>query len=68
MQTNPSTPTATPRIYSRREAATYLKMTPGTLANLHLRGEGPIFYRRGKLTYYLEDDLIRWITAGRRSK
>lgn len=68
MQTNPSTPFPTPRIYSRREAATYLKMTPGTLANLHLRGEGPVHYRRGKITYYLESDLVDWITGGRRSK
>lgn len=61
-----ATPTATtPRFLSRKEAAAYLRLTPGTLANLHLTGRGPNYYRRGNTTYYLLDDLVAWIMAGK---
>lgn len=62
----PTIPTATtPRFLSRKEAAQYLRLTPGTLANLHLQGKGPVYYRRGNTTYYLMDDLVEWIMAGK---
>lgn len=49
----------------RREAAAVLKMTAGTLANLHLKGDGPVYYKRRGKIYYLKSDLIRWIMAGK---
>ena len=58
-------PTTTPSFLTRKEAAQFLKLTPGSLSNLHGQRKGPTFYKKGKLVYYLESDLIRWILDGR---
>lgn len=60
-----NTPTTDIQFLDRREAAAVLKITPGTLANLHLTGAGPVYYKRRGKIYYLKSDLIAWILAGR---
>jgi len=58
-------PTIDVEFLDRRQAAAVLKITPGTLANLHLTGAGPVYYKRRGKIYYLKSDLIAWILAGR---
>jgi hypothetical protein len=53
------------KIHDRKSAAKFLRLTPGSLANLHGEGRGPVYYKRGKMLYYLESDLIAWIMAGK---
>lgn len=43
------------------EAATYLKISPNTLANWRCQKTGPVYYApAGKIIYY-KDDLDNWI-------
>lgn len=53
------------KIHDRKSAAKFLRLTPGSLANLHGEGKGPVYYKRGKMIYYLESDLVDWILAGK---
>lgn len=58
-------PEITSEFMSRKEAAAFLRMTPGTLSNLHCHEKGPVYYRKGNLSYYLKSDLVEWIMAGK---
>lgn len=62
---NPTTNPTEVKIHDRKSAARFLRLTPGSLANLHGEGRGPVYYRRGKMVYYLESDLLAWILAGK---
>lgn len=57
-QSNSTTPWLT-----RSEAAEYLRVKPQTLASLACRCLGPRYYKAGKLTRYLRDDLDDWARA-----
>jgi excisionase family DNA binding protein len=46
-----------------REAATYLRTSPSTLAKRRLYGSGPAFTRIGRAVRYRREDLDAWMTA-----
>ena len=47
---------------TNEEAATYLGVTKGTLANWRSEGTGPVFHKpTDKLVYYFKEDLDAWI-------
>ncbi len=43
-----------------REASKYLRLSPRTLQNMRVSGEGPIFRRHGRRVFYQVLDLIAW--------
>lgn len=60
---------STPAYLREAEAAALLRLAPGTLQNMRLRGDGPAFLRlggrdRGRIVY-ARADLIAWAEAGR---
>lgn len=48
----------------RSEAATFLGLTPGTLANWASAGRGPAFHRVGGRVLYARTELLRFVNAG----
>ncbi len=42
------------------EAARYLRLSPRTLENMRLTGEGPVYRKHGRLVVYHLTDLIAW--------
>jgi len=42
------------------EAARYLRLSPLTLENMRLTGEGPVYRKHGRLVVYHLTDLIAW--------
>jgi hypothetical protein len=65
------------RLLTRAEAAAMMRLSPGGLANLHARGEGPAYLKtariRGKALYrpevvmaYLESNGRKPTTSGKR--
>ena len=46
-----------------REASKYLRLSPRTLQNMRVSGEGPIFRRHGRRVFYQVSDLIEWSDA-----
>lgn len=51
-------------IYRRPEAAVYLGITTGALAQLAYQGRGPKFYKPSpRRVYYRRSDLDSWINA-----
>lgn len=50
---------------NRAEAAAYLRISPGSLNNLHVHGRGPVYYKRSGMVYYSRTDLDDWIRAGK---
>jgi hypothetical protein len=54
------------RPMSRREAASYLGVTPQTLTIWAIHGKGPRYSRSGPTRgrcWYREEDLIRWLES-----
>jgi excisionase family DNA binding protein len=54
------------KLFSTKEAAEYLKVTPGTVENWRYAGTGPKFTKpggRGRI-YYTETSLKEWIETG----
>lgn len=49
------------------QAAEYLGLAPGTLANWRTRRIGPTFSKLGALILYRREDLDRWVERGRQS-
>jgi hypothetical protein len=47
------------------EAADFLKLPPGQLAQLRHRGQGPAYSHLGRSVRYAMSDLRRWVKAGR---
>jgi hypothetical protein len=47
-----------------KNAASYVGLSPKTLAMMRCEGTGPKFTKRGRIFYYLED-LDEWLKAGR---
>jgi hypothetical protein len=69
--------TITERLLTRSEAAAIMRVSPGTLANMHARGDGPAYLKtarvRGKALYrpaavmaYLERNGTKRGSTGRR--
>jgi len=42
------------------EAAKHLRLSPRTLENMRLTGEGPVYRKHGRLVVYHPADLIAW--------
>ena len=42
------------------EAAKYLRLSPRTLENMRLTGEGPVYRKHGRLVVYHPTDLVAW--------
>jgi hypothetical protein len=56
---------------SRREAAAFLGITPGTLARWAMEGKGPRYARSGKTrgkVWYSVADLTAWLEAHKQEK
>lgn len=51
---------------TRADAAKFLGMTPGTLANWEVRGEGPRSVTVGSRKFYYKADLEAFIATGAR--
>lgn len=61
-----ATPATDARIYSRREAAAILGVTPTTLAHWAMQGRGPAYSRSGPhrgRVWYRPADLDRWLQS-----
>ena len=52
------------RLFSTKEAAEYLKVTPGTVENWRYAETGPKFTKPGGKVYYTETALKEWIDNG----
>ena len=49
------------------EAASYLGLSPSTLAKMRLRGDGPVYAKAGsRVVVYDLNDLNAWLAARRR--
>jgi hypothetical protein len=55
--------TVTRRLLTAREAASYLRLAPVTLAKLRLTGGGPRFAKLGSRVLYDQGDLDSWVDA-----
>jgi len=49
------------------EAATFLNLSPRTLEKLRVQGNGPPYFKRGRLCFYTLSDLRSWMEADRRT-
>jgi hypothetical protein len=56
-----------PDLLVTAEAATFLRVSPGTLSNWRTRGIGPPFSRIGSRIIYSRDVLVAWVKAQERS-
>lgn len=54
------------RLYTTREAAEILRLSPKTLHQARTTGRGPTFVRVGGAVRYLKADLEAFVEAGRR--
>lgn len=53
-----------PLMVSRQEAhKIFVGLCGQTLANLGARGEGPPYFRRGKICWYRVSDIEKWLTT-----
>jgi predicted DNA-binding transcriptional regulator AlpA len=51
------------------QAATYLGISPSTIAKWRMRGEGPPFHRCGpRIVLYFIEDLDAWLERSRSSR
>ncbi|WP_073476976.1 helix-turn-helix domain-containing protein [Desulfatibacillum alkenivorans] len=50
-------------LLTAKETALYLRTTPGALANLRLRGDGPPYVKMGRRVLYDQKDLEAWIDS-----
>lgn len=48
------------KLLSAGEAAPYIGVSPGTLANWRVRGEGPKFIKAGLRVMYDPNDIAAW--------
>jgi hypothetical protein len=62
-----SGPTDPDRKFSRREAATYLGLSPRTLEGWAVRGSGPRMLKLGSRVVYRRRDLEAWLAARERA-
>lgn len=49
-----------PIYLSTAEAGEYLRLSPRTLENMRLTGEGPVYRKHGRLVVYHPADLLAW--------
>jgi hypothetical protein len=50
-------------LYTQRQAADYLRLSPRTLERYRCYGGGPRFCKLGRRTMYRESDLRSWVDA-----
>lgn len=50
-----------------REAAAFLNLSPRTLEKMRVRGDGPRYFKRGRLCFYALSELKRWMEADPRT-
>ena len=49
------------------EAAAYVQLSPGTLAKMRVRGDGPTYSKAGaRVVLYAQDELDNWLKERRR--
>lgn len=53
------------RFLSTKEAAELLRTTPGSLANMRMRGEGPPYIRQKRKCLYDIKDIEEWLNRRR---
>jgi len=53
------------RLITTREAANILRTSPGQIANLRLRGEGPPYLKFSRRVLYDMKDLEQWLDRHR---
>lgn len=46
--------------FNTSEASKYLRLSPRTLENMRLTGEGPVYRKHGRLVVYHPSDLVAW--------
>lgn len=56
-----------PEIFTARQAAEYLGLTPGGLANMRYRGNGPRFTKAGREVRYTAEALREYLAANERT-
>jgi excisionase family DNA binding protein len=54
-------------LWTHKETAKILKVTPGTLYVWNSRGEGPPSYKIGGSRRYRRDEVAQWIAARRQA-
>lgn len=60
--------TESPSRYLRtREAAAFLNLSPRTLEKLRVQGNGPPYFKRGRLCFYALVELRCWMETDRRT-
>lgn len=48
---------------TQTEAGEFLRLSPRTLQNMRVSGEGPVYRKHGRLVFYRMEDLIAWSEA-----
>jgi len=54
-------PTENPITMTAPEAASFLRLSPSTLAKLRLYGTGPLYLKVGRRVLYRLADLVSWL-------
>lgn len=57
----------TDRLLNTKEAASFLGMSPTTLAIYRIRGNGPTFRKLGRSVRYAPEDLANYVAAAKRA-
>jgi predicted DNA-binding transcriptional regulator AlpA len=52
-----------PIMLSSKDAATFLGLSPSTLAKMRLNGNGPIYCKLGRRVLYRREDLEAWLAS-----
>lgn len=50
---------------TQTEAGDYLRLSPRTLQNMRVTGDGPVYRKHGRLVFYRMEDLIAWSEASK---
>lgn len=48
---------------TQTEAGEFLRLSPRTLQNMRVTGDGPVYRKHGRLVFYRMEDLIAWSEA-----
>lgn len=52
-------------VFTSKETAEYLSMSPSTLAHWRTEGRGPVYSKEGKRVHYLKKDIDTWVSENR---
>ncbi|MBL4802210.1 MAG: helix-turn-helix domain-containing protein [Emcibacter sp.] len=51
---------------TQTEAGKYLRLSPRTLQNMRVTGDGPVYRKHGRLVFYRLEDLKAWSEASKK--